>query len=135
MSQVNAESEQATDTSWDPPIDLSRLNEPERVVVQNMLLEECSSFSKSEDDIGCNEKLKLSILLKDMDPEARTYLSVPKPLYKKIKDYLHNLIAQGWVKKIQHTLCLTGCWCKEKGWQPTSLHRLQRTKQEHPLDR
>ncbi|KAL4008817.1 hypothetical protein ACER0C_002669 [Sarotherodon galilaeus] len=34
-----------------------------------------------------------------MDPVARTYLSVPKPLYKEMKEYLHNLIAQGWVKK------------------------------------
>lgn len=99
VSQVNAESDQVTDTPWNPPIDLSHLNEPERVVVQDMLRDECSSFSKSDDDIGCIEKLKLSISLKDMDPVARTYLSVPKPLYKEMKDYLHNLIAQGWVKK------------------------------------
>ncbi|KAI3369517.1 hypothetical protein L3Q82_007728 [Scortum barcoo] len=53
----------------------------------------------TDDDIGCIEKLKLSISLKDLDPVARTYLSVPKPLYKEMKDYLHNLIAQGWVKR------------------------------------
>lgn len=99
VSQVNAQSEQANDISWDPPINLSHLNEPEKEVVQDMLREECSSFSKSDNDIGCVEKLKLSISLKDMDPVARTYLSVPKPLYKEMKDYLHNLIAQGWVKK------------------------------------
>ncbi|XP_019201938.1 uncharacterized protein LOC109195011 [Oreochromis niloticus] len=34
-----------------------------------------------------------------MDPVARTYLSVQKPLYKEMKEYLHNLIAQGSVKK------------------------------------
>ena len=99
VSQVNTESEQVTETPWNPPIDLSHLNEPERVVVQNMLREECSSFSKSDDDIGCIKKLKLSISLKDMDPVARTYLGVPKPLYKEMKDYLNNLIAQGWVTK------------------------------------
>lgn len=99
VSHVNAEREQSTDIPWNPPINLTHLSEPERVIAQNMLREECSSFSKSEDDIGCIEKLKLSISLKDMDPVARTYLSVPKPLYKEMKDYLHNLIAQGWVKK------------------------------------
>jgi transposase InsO family protein len=30
---------------------------------------------------------------------AKTYMSVPKPLYREMKDYLHDLIAQGWVKK------------------------------------
>ncbi|KAJ7991697.1 hypothetical protein DPEC_G00286570 [Dallia pectoralis] len=99
VSHVNVESELATDIRWDPPLDLNHLNEAERVAVQNMLREECSSFSTSEDDIGCIERLKLSISLKDIDPVARTYLSVPKPLYKEMKDYLHNLIAQGWVKK------------------------------------
>lgn len=99
VSHVKVESDQATDNAWDPPINLSHLSEPERVVVQNMLREECTSFSKSDDDIGSIEKLKLRISLKDMDPVARTYLSVPKPLYKEMKDYLHNLIAQGWVEK------------------------------------
>lgn len=98
-SQVNVESEQLTDPPWDPPIDLSHLSESERVVVQNMLRGECCTFSKSDDDIGCIEKLKLSISLKDVDPVTRTYLSVPKPLYKEMKEYLHNLIAQVWVKK------------------------------------
>lgn len=99
VNQVNAESEQIPDTSWEPPIDLTHLSESERGVVQKMLREECSSFSKSDDDIGCIDKLKLKISLKDMDPVARTYLSVPKPLYKEMKEYLHNFIAQGWVTK------------------------------------
>lgn len=64
-----------------------------------MLRKECASFSKADDDIGEIPTLQLSISLKDMDPVAHTYLSVPKPLYKEIKDYLHNLIAQGWVQK------------------------------------
>lgn len=81
------------------PIDLSHLSEPERVVVQNMLCDECYSFSKLDDHIRCIERLKLIISLKDMDPVAHTYLSVPKLLYKEMKEYLHNLIAQGWVEK------------------------------------
>ena len=45
------------------------------------------------------KKLQLSISLKDCEPVAKTYMSVPKPLYREMKDYLHDLIAQGWVKK------------------------------------
>ena len=35
--QVNADTRQVTESSWDPPIDLSHLTELEREVVQNML--------------------------------------------------------------------------------------------------
>lgn len=80
-------------------MDLGHLSEPEREVVNKMLREECASFSRTEDDIGCIEKLQLSISLKDTEPVSKEYLSVPKPLYREMKDYLNDLIAQGWVEK------------------------------------
>jgi len=43
--------------------------------------------------------LQLSISLKDEEPVNRTYLSVPKPLYREMKEYVHDLIAQGWIEK------------------------------------
>ncbi len=67
--------------------------------VKWMLREECHAFSKSDDDIGCVPGLQLSILLNDNTPVARTFTSVPKPLYQEMKDYIHDLIAQGWVAK------------------------------------
>ncbi|KAL6485538.1 hypothetical protein MHYP_G00049300 [Metynnis hypsauchen] len=84
---------------WDPPVDLSHLDERQRQVVRKMLREESGSFSRSDNDIGCIERLQLSISLKDSEPVARTYISVPKPLYKEMKDYLLDLIAQGWIQK------------------------------------
>ncbi|KAL6490134.1 hypothetical protein MHYP_G00004790 [Metynnis hypsauchen] len=84
---------------WDPPVDLSHLDERQRQVVRKMLREESGSFSRSDNDIGCIERLQLSISLKDSEPVARTYTSVPKPLYKEMKDYLLDLIAQGWIQK------------------------------------
>lgn len=60
-----------------------------------MLRDESASFSKSENYIGCVDKLQLSISLTDTEPVAKTYLSVHKPLYREMKDYLHDLIAQG----------------------------------------
>ncbi len=68
-------------------------------MVQQMLREEAASFSRSDDDIGCIEGLQLNISLKDTTPVTRTYQSVPRPLYEEMKDYLHDLIAQGWVQK------------------------------------
>jgi len=41
---------------WEPPVDLSHLSEDQRQVVKKMLREECHSFSRSENDIGCIEK-------------------------------------------------------------------------------
>ena len=85
----------------------------ERSGAKNMLREECSCFSKTDDDIGQIENLKLSISLKDMDPVAHTYL------------YRARL-----GKEIQLALCFTNCLCKKEIWKPTSLHRLQTIKQE-----
>lgn len=99
VSNVEVEEEKPSSDVWDPPVDLSHLSEPEREVVREMLRDESASFSRSESDIGCIEKLQLSISLKDTEPVAKTYLSVPRPLYREMKDYLHDLIAQGWVKK------------------------------------
>ena len=42
---------------WDPQVDLSHLSEDQREVVRQMLREECYSFSRSDSDIGCIEKL------------------------------------------------------------------------------
>jgi len=88
-----------TSEQWDPPVNLSHLDESERETVQQMLREESASFSKTDDHIGCVENLQMDILLKDTEPVSKTYLSVPKPLYREMKDYLQDLIAQGWVEK------------------------------------
>lgn len=98
MSHIRVEENKVTDL-WDPPVSLSHLSEPEREIAHQMLREESASFSKTDNDIGRIEKLQLSISLKDTEPVAKTYLSVPKPLYREMKDYLHDLIAQGWVQK------------------------------------
>lgn len=84
---------------WDPPVDVSHLIPPQQQQVKRMLREECHAFSKSDDDIGFVPGLQVSVSLNDNTPVARTYTSVPKPLYQEMKDYLHDLIGQGWVAK------------------------------------
>lgn len=107
-------------------MDLGHLSEPEREIVIKMLREECASFSRTEDDIGCIEKLQLSISLKDTEPVAKAYLSVPMPLYREMKDYLNDLIAQGWVEKSPYASPVV-CVRKKDG----SL-RLSRSEQKDP---
>lgn len=84
---------------WDPPVDVSHLSMEQQQKVRQMLREERHSFSKSDEDIGCVKDLQLSISLTDQTPVVRMYTSVPKPLYQEMKDYLHDLIAQGWIRK------------------------------------
>lgn len=98
ISHIRVDENNAADLR-DPPVSLSHLCEPEREIVHQMLREESASFSKTDDDVGCIEKLQLCISLKDNEHVAKTYLSVPKPLYREMKDYLRDLIAQGWVQK------------------------------------
>ena len=99
VNHVMSSSDQIADDCWDPPVDLTHLDESKREIVQKMLREDSASFSRSDDDIGCIESLRMTISLTDTTPVVRSYLSVPKPLYREMKDYLHDLIAQGWVEK------------------------------------
>ncbi len=94
-----SEGEADTEGVWDPPVDVSHLSVEQQQKVKQMLREECHSFSKSDEDIGCVKDLQLSISLTDQTPVVRMYTSVPKPLYQEMKDYLHDLIAQGWIRK------------------------------------
>ena len=60
---------------WDPPVELSHLNEDQRQVARQMLREECHSFSRSDNDIGCIERLQMTISLKDLEP-VKTHIHV-----------------------------------------------------------
>ena len=64
---------------WDPQVDLSHLPEEQRQVVKQLLRQECQSFSRSDNDIGCIDRLQMSISLKDTEPVKRTYMSEPRP--------------------------------------------------------
>ncbi|KAL1267157.1 hypothetical protein QQF64_002832 [Cirrhinus molitorella] len=64
-----------------------------------MLYEESNAFAQGDDNIGCFPSLQMSISLKDNMPVQRAYASIPKPLYKEVKEYIQNLIARGWVVK------------------------------------
>ena len=64
-----------------------------------MLSEMGDAFSKSKSDIGTIEKLQMKINLTDDEPVKKSYTSIPKPLYKEVKEYVEDLVASGWVRK------------------------------------
>lgn len=81
---------------WQPNVDLSHLNEEQRAV-NKMLGEEAGAFARDENDIGCIPSLKMSITLQDEIPVQRTYSSIPKPLFKEVKQYIQELLLSGWI--------------------------------------
>ena len=86
---------------WDPEVELDdeALTEHQRELVRAMLREECHSFAKDENDIGCAPDLQLEIELTDKTPVRKTYGSIPPPLYNEVKDYLVDLLNKGWIRK------------------------------------
>lgn len=84
---------------YDPPITLTHLPLAQQQKVKQMLREECQAFSRDEEDVGCIPSLQLKIRLTDSTPVKRTYVSVPKPLHRDVKQYLEDLLNRGWIKK------------------------------------
>lgn len=105
---------------WDLPVDLDHLTEDQRQVVAQMLREECCFYSRSDNDIGRIEQLKISISIKDSEPVQRTHMWVPRPLYQEMKNYLHDLIVQGWVRKLKSIF--TCRVCLEERWHPPFVY-------------
>ena len=64
-----------------------------------MLYEESRAFARDGNDIGCIPNLQMVINLKDDIPVQRSYTSIPKPLFKEVKEYIQDLILKGWIVK------------------------------------
>ncbi|PIK42002.1 hypothetical protein BSL78_21124 [Apostichopus japonicus] len=86
---------------WLPSVDLSDLTSEQRRLAKQMLTEECHAFARNDDDLGTIPTLKMKIQLDDDVPVQKSYISVPPPLYKEVKEYVKDLISRGWVKKSQ----------------------------------
>ena len=64
-----------------------------------MLAEESDSFASDDNDIGYAPELELEIQLSDQKPVQKNYISVPHPLYPKIKQYVEDLLNWGFITK------------------------------------
>jgi len=74
-----------------PEVDMSGLTSEQQEVVRKMLKEEAASFAKNEDNIGCIESLQMGIDLSDSTPVQQNYVSIPRPLYQEVKNYIEDL--------------------------------------------
>ena len=63
---------------WEPPVDLSQLEENEQLIVREMLRQEAGAFSGNDDDVCCVENLELEIQLKDNNQYRRTLSPSPR---------------------------------------------------------
>ncbi len=98
-SAATTPSAQTVSALWQPPVDLSHLSDKEQEKVKKMLWEESAVFARDSHDIGCIPSLQMSVTLKDEIPVQRAYSSVPKPLFKEVKDYVQDLLMKGWIVK------------------------------------
>ena len=101
MSQPVTQENHERDESkqWDPDIDLSHLTKDQQKAVRKVLREECAVFAKDENDIGNVTDLKLKINLSNDTPVKKSCISIPPPLYKEVKEYLENLLVNGWIQR------------------------------------
>ena len=85
--------------NWLPPINLTHLQPEQRAVVEKMLIEENAAFSKDDNEIGSAEDFQMQINLTDTIPVQCTYKSIPKPLYKKVRKHIEDMLVKGWIRK------------------------------------
>ena len=63
-----------------------------------MLITECDSFAK-DDEVGCIKDMVMDIKLKDHQPVQKNYLSIPRPLYAEVKQYIEDLLNRQFITK------------------------------------
>ena len=97
VTQENHEKDESK--QWDLDIDLSHLTKDQQEAVRKALREECVVFAKYENDIGNATDLKLKINLSNDSPVKKSYIPVPPPLYKEVKEYIENLLVNGWIQR------------------------------------
>ena len=64
-----------------------------------MLREECNSFARSDEDVGCINDLELGINLTTHEPVQKNYVSVPRSLYLEVKQYIEDLLNKQFIKE------------------------------------
>ena len=79
--------------------DLSHLDEDEQKMMRDMLKEVQNVFSKSDSDIGDIQDFNIEIHLTDKIPVKEAYRKIPRQMYSEVKNYIDDLISNGWVRQ------------------------------------
>ena len=104
-TKSNVQIQDTVEEEWLSKIDLDHLSVSQRKKVKELLMKEKEVFSKDSLDIGEIKGLKMKIDLKDSEPVKKSYTSIPKPLYKEVKEYVEDLLACGWVRRSFSSYC------------------------------
>ena len=88
-----------SDEKFLPKIDLSHLSQEQKVLMEELLIEECEVFSKTESDIGDIKDFEMKINLSDEIPVKEAYRHLPRNLYDEVRNYVNDLLVNGWIQE------------------------------------
>ena len=91
--------EAKVETKWQPKAKLDHLPEQQRKELEQILFEECEVFAKNEHDIGDIPDFQMDIQLTDEIPVNEAYRHLPRKLYEDVKNYLNDLVINGWIQE------------------------------------
>ena len=84
---------------WQPQAKLDHLGEKERLEIEKLLYEECEVFARGDTDIGKIPEFQMDIHLTDDVPVNQAYRHLPRKLYEDVRNYLNDLIVNGWIQE------------------------------------
>ena len=107
---------------------------------RSMLWDEKDAFSMHPEDIGNVPDLELDIQTTDETPVQRNYNSIPKPLYKDVKDHIQGMLDRDWIEKSNSSWSSPIVLVKKKGGGfrlccDYRLVNLKTVQDRHPLPR
>ena len=124
-SEISSVDEKGKETSSDSKISENKvpnvtlgdnLSEEQKILVRKMFAEESDSFASDDDDIGYAPELELEIQLSNQKPVQKNYISVPRPLYPEIKQYVEDLLNRGFITESKSSYSSpVVCVCKKDG--------------------
>ena len=79
--------------------DLSHLTEEQQKQVKEVLWEVRDMFSTSDMDIGDIPDFQMKINVTDDVPVREAYRRIPRNLYSEVKNFVDDLVANGWVRE------------------------------------
>ena len=96
---VGMSGELPAEDKWQPKANLEHLPPDQRKEIEELLLEQCDVFAKTESDIGDIPDFQMDIHLTDEIPVNQAYRHLPRNLYEDVKNYINDLVVNGWVQE------------------------------------
>ena len=91
--------EEETGSSAGPKWDLSHLEGHQQKLMEDMLERNKEVFSVNDSDIGNIPDFEMPIHLVDDKPVTAAYRKIPPHLYSEVKNYIDDLVSNGWVRE------------------------------------